>query len=71
MYETSAMCEYTYWLPVCGSNGPPGRSYFAAGQLLNCGYVRGGRIPLVVMNELATSWLSALSGAVEAPGQRR
>ena len=37
LYETSAICEYTYWLPVCGSNGPPGRSYFAAGQLLNCG----------------------------------
>src|SRR5690349_11285039 len=61
LYDTSAICEYAYPPPVCGSNGPPGRSYLAATSLVNCGYVAAGRIPLVVMNEFALFWLAALS----------
>src|SRR4051794_21337408 len=59
--ETSAICEYAYALPVCGSKGPPGRSYLAATALVNCGYVDAGRIPLVEMNEFALFWFAALS----------
>jgi hypothetical protein len=57
----SAICEYMSYVPVCGSNGPPGRWYFADGQLRNCGYAEGGRSPLVVMNEALWSWLFALA----------
>ena len=45
---------------MCGSNGPPGRSYFAEAQLLNSGYSDAGRIPLVAMNDALWSWLLAL-----------
>jgi hypothetical protein len=46
-------------VPVCGSNGPPGRTYFAATQLSNCGNCAFGRIPLVAMNDAEASWLFA------------
>jgi hypothetical protein len=59
--DWSAICEYAYLEPVWGSKGPLGRSYFAATQLSNCGYVAFGRIPLVAMNELALPWFCALS----------
>ena len=36
-----------------------------AGQLVNCGYVAGGRNPLVVTNELATVWFCALSAPLK------
>ena len=45
---------------MCGSNGPPGRAYFADAVLVNCGYVDAGRIPLVAMNDALWSWLPAL-----------
>ena len=45
---------------MCGSNGPPGRTYFADAQLVNSGYVDAGRIPLVAMNDALSSWLLAL-----------
>ena len=45
---------------MCGSNGPPGRTYLEDAQLSNCGYVTLGRIPLVAMNDALWSWLFAL-----------
>src|SRR5689334_11339012 len=60
--ETSAICEYRYLLPVCGSNGPPGLSQRADGSLANCGYSAGGSTPLVVTNDELLSWLFAPPG---------
>jgi hypothetical protein len=45
---------------VCGANAPPGRSYLAEGQLVNCGYRFGGRMPLVEMKDALSFWLFAL-----------
>src|SRR5687768_15019244 len=58
----SAICEYTYWLPVCGANGPPGLEYRLDAQPLNCGYADLGRMPLVDTNDALMFWLSAPSG---------
>ena len=56
LYETSPIWEYTYFEPVCGENGPPGRSYRPATQLSNCGNSSAGRSPLVVMKDAVSNW---------------
>src|SRR5215218_5619355 len=48
LYDTSASWENRYWLPVCGSNGPPGLSHRADLRLSNWGYSSAGSTPLVV-----------------------
>ena len=47
---------------MCGSNGPPGLSHRAAGQLSNCGNSPTGRMPLVEMKDDVAFWLSPDSG---------
>ena len=63
LYETSPICEYTYWVPVCGSNGPPGLAYRAAAQLSNCSNWAVGRMPLVARNDDLRKVLPAKMGS--------
>ena len=56
---------------MCGSNGPPGLSYRAAGQLSNCLNWSTGRMPLVARNDDLRNVLPAKIGIVEAPREAR